>query len=938
MKVRWLQAARKPSHSSLQPLQQEVSDTKIWRRYIRLCWFLLLVYPLLTHLISTNVTTSNTSDLLNVLTKGVSKITLDNGLTILLKEVHTAPVVSVQVWYRVGSRNETPGLSGITHQLEHLMFKGTQSRPVQFGKLFSALGSASNAFTSYDMTAYYGTVGSDKLEALLILEADRMQNVALTTEHLASEKRVVISELQGYENSPDYRLSNAVMQRAFPESNYGLPVGGNKADVEQFTLAQVQDYYQTYYQPSNATLVITGDFDQGTVLEQIRTYFGPIPSSPVSTAPAPLSVVTQTSLAAPIVLKEPGSAPLLDAVYPIPDAQHLDIPALEILDSILSAGRNSRFYPALIESGLATQAHAYVASLMDGGWYNISVTAAVGQLPEIDQVVELTLEKLRNQPITLEELERAKTQVKAGFILSNREIENQASQLAYNQTITEDHCFSDRYLSGIEAVTPADVQRVAQTYLTPTQKTVGYFEPTQWQGQSVAAGIPATQTAEDFTPSEPVDPAQVAKYLPEWSPSSGSDSQALPERWVMENGLTVLLLADPSTPTVTLSGHIRAGNEWDYLTLGGVASMTADNLMSGTQTKTDLAIASTLEDRGASLDFLSLREGVDISGYALSPDLPVVLETLADVLQNATFPQPLLDLSRQRLLTHLQLELDDPGALARRTFQQKIYPQDHPFQGFPTANSLKSISREGILRFYEQHYRPDNMILTLLGDFEVAAVRSHLSRTLGQWQNSQTSTQLEFPDPQLPATIQRVNAPLPGKTQVVTYMGYPGLERHHPLYYAAMLLNQIIGGDTLSSRLGTEIRDRQGLTYGIYSYFAAGLHAGPFAVQMQTAPEDTQTAISSTLALLKQVKGEGITQSELDTAQRSILNSYPVDLADPDMLAQRFLMNEVLGLPIEEIQQLPQRLAAVTMAEVDQAIQAFIHPDRLVIVSAGPVE
>ncbi len=883
-------------------------------------------------------TSSYTPDLLNVLTKDVSKTTLDNGLTILLKEVHTAPVVSVQVWYRVGSRNEASGLSGITHQLEHLMFKGTQSRPVQFGKLFSAIGSASNAFTSYDMTAYYGTVGSDKLETLLILEADRMQNVALTAEHLASEKRVVISELQGYENSPDYRLSKAVMQQAFPESNYGLPVGGSKADVEQFTLTQVQEYYQTYYQPSNATLVITGDFDKGAVLAQIQTCFGNIPSSPVGTSAVSEPVVTQANTASPILLKEPGSAALLDAVYPIPDAQHPDIPALEILDSILSAGRNSRFYPTLIESGLATNAHAYVAALMDGGWYNISVTAAAGQLAEIDQVVESTLEQLRSQPITTEELERAKTQVKAGFILSNREIENQASQLAYNQIVTNDHCFSDRYLSGIEAVTPADVQRVAQTYLTSAQRTIGFFEPTQLEGQPVAAGVPATQTAEDFTPSEPVDPAQVAKYLPDLSTSASSETQSLPERVILENGLTVLLLADHSTPTVTLSGYIQAGNEWDYLTLGGVASMTADNLMSGTKSKDDLAIARALEDRGASLDFLSLREGVDVSGYALSPDLPVVLETLADVLQHATFPQQQLDLSRQRMLTHLQLELDDPGALARRTFQQKIYAQNHPFHGFPTANSLKNISREGILRFYEQHYRPNNMILTLVGDFDEVNVRSQLSHTLGQWQHLQSSTQLDFPEPQLPQFIQRVSAPLPGKTQVVTYMGYPGIERHHPLYYAAMLLNQIIGGDTLSSRLGTEIRDRKGLTYGIYSYFAAGLHAGPFAVQMQTAPEDTQTAISSTLALLKQVKAEGISQSELETAQRSILNSYPVDLADPDMLAQRFLMNEVLGLPIEEIRQLPQKIGAVTMAEINQAIAAFIHPDRVVIVSAGPVE
>lgn len=880
------------------------------------------------------------SDLRHVLTTGVSKICLDNGLTLLLKEVHTAPVVSVQVWYRVGSRNEMPGFNGITHQLEHLMFKGTTSRPVQFGQLFSALGSASNAFTSYDMTAYYGTVGRDKLEPLLILEADRMQNVLLTADQLASEKRVVISELQGYENSPDYRLSRMVMQQAFPDSNYGLPVGGTKADVEQFTLGQVQDYYQRFYQPSNAVLVIVGDFAAAAVQEQVEAIFGDIssPHSPSEVAAPMPGVAAQAVPAPPLILQEPGSAALWEAVYPIPDAQHPDIPALEILDSILSAGRNSRFYPALIESGLATHAHASVAALMESGWYSISVTAAAGQLTEIDQVVEDTLAQLRDQLITSEELERAKTQLKAGFILSNREVENQASQLAYNQIVTGDYCFSDRYLAGLETVTPEDVQRVAQTYLLPAQRTVGFFEPTQFDESPIMGGIPAKQTAEDFTPGEPVDPAQVAAYLPHFPPMEVSDTQALPERLVLENGLTVLLLPDASTPTVTLSGYLRAGNEWDCLTLAGVASLTADNLMSGTTSKDDLALAKILEDRGASLDLLSLREGVDISGYALSPDLPALLAILGEVLQNATFPSQQLELSRQRMLTHLQLDLDDPGALARRTFQQQIYPDSHPFHGFPTESSLKTIRQEDILRFYQEHYTPANLVLMLLGDFDRGEVRSHLHQTLGQWQNPQPSRALTFPEVNLPPAIQSIKVPLPGKTQVVTYMGYPGLERHDPLYYPAMLLNQILGGDTLSSRLGTEIRDRQGLTYGIYSYFAAGLHAGPFAIQMQTAPEDTQTAIASTITLLQQVQDKGITKSELQTAQRSILNSYPVDLADPDLLAQRLLMNEVLGLPIEEIRQLPQRITDVTMTEVEKAIQAYIHPDRLAIVSAGPID
>ncbi|WP_442936537.1 M16 family metallopeptidase, partial [Nostoc sp.] len=210
----------------------------------------------------------------STLTENVRKTVLENGLTVLTKEVHTAPVVTVQVWYKVGSGNEEPGVNGIAHQLEHMMFKGTKNRPIQFGRLFSALGSDSNAFTSYDQTAYYGTVERNKLKALLVLEADRMQNCQIEPEQLASEKRVVISELQGYENSPEYRLNRAVIQAVFPNHAYGLPVGGTKADVEKFEVEQVHKYYRNFYSPDNAVLVIVGDFQTANTLETIKEVFG----------------------------------------------------------------------------------------------------------------------------------------------------------------------------------------------------------------------------------------------------------------------------------------------------------------------------------------------------------------------------------------------------------------------------------------------------------------------------------------------------------------------------------------------------------------------------------------------------------------------------------------------------------------------------------------
>ncbi len=872
-------------------------------------------------------------------TQGVQKTVLDNGLTVLTKEIHTAPVVSVQVWYRVGSRNEGKGESGISHQLEHLMFKGTTDRPVQFGRLFSALGSQFNAFTSYDETAYFGTVQQDKLQALLILEADRMKNSLIGADQLTSEKRVVISELQGYENSPNYRLSRAVMRAAFPNRAYGLSVGGTKADVEKFTVEQVRNYYKTYYSPDNATLVITGDFATEPTLKAVKESFGKLAKNQQSIVNNQQSTVNsqRPTVKTPIVLKEPGSAALLHAVYPLPDIKHPDVPAIDVMDAILTGGRSSRLYQALVESGFASSVSGSAAELIEPGWYEITATAASGQkIEKIAQVLQTSLSQLQEKAVSSEELNRAKTLLQASFVLNNQDISSQASQLGYNQTVAGDYRFIERYLAAIAKVTPEDVQRVAKTYLIPDKQTIGFFEPTQPDGQPGTSSTGSGRTIENFSPGKPVDPAELAKYLPPANSATVSHKQPLPQQFSLANGLQVLLLPDRSVPTINISGQINAGTEFDGNQKAGLANLTAGNLINGTKTKDALTLAKTLEDRGASLDFSASREGVSISGEGLSANLPVLIQTLADVLQNANFPADQLELSRQRALTSLQVQLDDPSTLARRVFQQAIYPANHPFHSFPTDASLKSINRDDVLGFYRQHYRPDTTTLALVGDFDPAKVKDLLNQAFAKWQADGKPPVLNLPKVSLPQTSTRLSKVIPGKAEAVTYIGYNGISRKDPRFYTALVLNQILGGDTLSSRLGTEVRDRLGLTYGIYSGFAAGINPGPFLIEMQTSPTDAQKAIVSTLGLLKQLREQGITEAELNTAKRSITNSYPVELANPSDVASIILNNAVLGLSPSEIRQFPRRIQAVTMAQIQQVIKDLILPENVVIVTAGP--
>jgi zinc protease len=868
-------------------------------------------------------------------TANVKKTVLDNGLTILTKEVHSAPVVTVQVWYKIGSRNEAPGVNGIAHQLEHMLFKGTKDRPVQFGRLFAALGSSFNAFTSYDQTAYFGTVEKNKLTSLLTLEADRMQNATIDTEKLTGEKRVVISELQGYENSPNYRLNRAVQRAAFPTSPYGLTVGGTKADVQKFTPEQVRSYYDSYYAPNNATLVVVGDFDTANLMTKVQETFGKLPRRELKVTQPEITAAT----AAPkrrILLKEPGSTQIAMEVYPLPKAVDPDVPAIDVMNYVLTEGRSSRMYQSIVETGIATSLDGGASNLAEGGWYEISSIVEVGKsLPKLEATIDKEIKLIQTKAATPTEIARAKAQLKAGYLLGNRDINSQARQLGNDQTTTGDYQFTDKYLAGVERVTAADIQRVAKKYLPASQKTIGFFQPTQISGQS-APSEGSKQTSESFSPGEPVDPAEVAKYLPPLDADTTSQKQSLPQEVKFENGLRVFLLPDTSTPTITLSGNIQAGTEYDSLSKAGLANLTATNLMSGTQTKTALELAKTLENRGATLGFGASREGVSLGGNSLSKDLPILIQTLTDVLQNANFPADQVELSRQRALTTLKLELDSPNVVARRKFQQTVYPKNHPFTIFPTAKTLTGLKIADLKTFYSQHYLPSNTMLALVGDFKVADVKRLLESSLGKWSTTATAVKLNYPAAQLPAQQVKVSPPLPGKTQSITLMGNKAIDRKDPRYYSALVLNQILGGDTLSSRLGTEIRDRQGLTYGITSSFAASKQQGTFIVSMQTAPEDAQKATQSTIALLKDLQAKGVTESEVANAKSSIASGYTVDLAAPDEIAGATLGNAIYGLNPNEIIEFPKKIKAVKIEQVNQVAKELISPDRLVVVTAGP--
>jgi zinc protease len=426
-------------------------------------------------------------------TNGVYKTKLQNGLTVLLKEVHTAPVISWWVWYRVGSRHERPGVTGVSHWVEHMLFKGTRKFPGEFSwRAIAREGGLRNAMTWIDWTAYFETMPADKIDFALRLEADRMRGALFPPKEVDSERTVIISERQGHENNPAFRLAEEVQAAAFRVHPYHHEIIGDMADLEGMTRDDLYQHYRRYYAPNNAVAVAVGDFKIREMLARIRQLFGkhaPQPLPALARRPEPEQKGERR-----INLRGEGETAYLEVVYHAPHATNPDFYPMVALDSILAGAssfnlfgggttnKSSRLYRALVEKGLAANVSGGLSPTVDPYLYSIFCTVRPNQTPEVvEKALDAEVERVQNEPVSADELAKAVKQAKAMFAYSAESVTNQGFWLGFTE-IFDSYAWFENYLDRLAAVTEADVQRVAQKYLAKTNRTVGHFIPSQNSG------------------------------------------------------------------------------------------------------------------------------------------------------------------------------------------------------------------------------------------------------------------------------------------------------------------------------------------------------------------------------------------------------------------------------------------------------------------------
>jgi len=885
--------------------------------------------------------------------QSVTETHLANGLTILSKESHAAPVVYFSVWYKVGSRNEISGQTGLSHILEHMMFKGTTDLPPgAIDHLFLTNGGEINASTAEDRTEYHELIASDRLELAARIEADRMENSKFDPTELAHEMTVVRSELEGDNNSPGYDLyTNTFLPEAFEAHPYHWPVIGWRTDVEAVANRRdvIYSYYRNHYMPNNAVVVMVGDFDTKKAVAICQKYFGVYPAGTLEQhhiTPEPPQRGERR-----VTLKRPGTTGQVVIGYHVPETGQPDHYVLDVLSQILTGGRSARLYQSLVEKGLAQSASAGDEDNRDPYLMTFDGTPSAGVTnAALEAGLEAEVTRLQTAPVSAEELARAIKQTEAEFIYQNDSVSQQAATLGRYAVINLPH-YEDNYLDIIRKVTPADIQRVANAYLTADNRTVAYFDP---QPLPPGQAPPPPPVTDNFGAAQPVtDPRQKA-VLAALDKKFNSDTVTVkaasapkPTRVVLPNGMTLIVQENHANKTVAMDGFVRAGSMYDPDGKYGTAAMTAAMLGRGTTTKSALQLALSLESVGANVGIGASTEEAGISGASLSQDFGLTLSTLADELRNPSFPPSQIERLRGQILSGIEDARQDTGgtggagAQAEIAFTQAIYPKGHPFWT-PTldqsAAAIKSLTRDDLLSFYRTYYRPDTTVLVVVGDVNTAAIVRQVTDAFGGWAKPQAPVpSLTIADVGTPAKAPApIVIPLADAPQTSILFGYNGgLTQTTPDYYAAQIMNYTLGGDTFGSRLGKTIRDQNGLAYSVSSGFSASHGSGPFQVFIGANPKNATRAITLMRQIITQEQQYGVTPDEVRQAKLYITGSYPLRLETNAGVAGVLTLAEDYGLGLDFPQRRNAIYNAVTVDQVNAAAKKYLRPSAGVLVIAG---
>jgi zinc protease len=867
--------------------------------------------------------------------EGVTEYSLNNGLKVLLFPDDSSTTTTVNITYKVGSRFESYGETGMAHLLEHMNFKGTPRHP-HIPDEISSHGASANATTADDRTNYFETFPATQanLEWALGLEADRMVHSYIAKKDLDSEMTVVRNEYERGENSPANILRERVLETAYLWHNYGHPTIGARSDIENVPITHLQNFYHTYYQPDNAVLIVTGKFDEAPTLAYIQRVFGAIPK-PTRVLPDPYTVEPPQDGEREVTLRRTGGQKVLVESYHVPADAQADSAALGLLTEMLNDRPSGRLYKQLIETKLAVQANVEAASLHDPGYLMFSVVLTRdGDLPAARAALDKVIAGLTTEPFTEEELQRAKSQELNSYDRLMSHSEQVAFDLSENVAAGDWRLlFWDR--DQMKKVTLADVQRVAGTYLITSNLTVGEFIPDDKPVRAVIPTAPPLNAMlQGYTGSKEVEAGERFDATP-------ANIEAHTKRGSVGALKTAYLEHKSRGGRVNGVISLHFGEVQSLQNLSEVGRFTAAMLMRGTTQHTRQQLQDELTRLNATMNVSGGANGVRVSIETTRDNLPAVLNLAAEVLQHPAFPADQLDEIKRQRLAGIESARSEPQPLASQAESRYLSPYPAgDFRYVPTfdeqAAAVGKVTIQDLQQFHQRFYGASNGEIAFAGSFDPAAVTQALQEDFASWKSPSPYERAAALYKSVPAKTETIETPDKANAVFVSG-GNLQLRDTDPSYPALEVGNAILGGGFLNSRLATRIRQHDGVSYTVGSDVSADPQdpVGSFVVYAICAPQNIGKVETDVHEEVDRALQSGFTPEEIKDAKSGILQSRIVARSTDRDLASTLANHLYLGRDFTWDAQFEQHIQEATPQQIDAAMRRFIDPQTLITVKAG---
>lgn len=869
---------------------------------------------------------------------------LPNGLQVITHVDHRLPLVAVDLWYHVGPLNERPGRTGFAHLFEHMMFEGSEhvGEKAHIRYVQSAGATDVNGTTSYDRTNYFETVPSNQLELALWLESDRMGFLmeGLDRVKLANQRDVVRNERRQHEGAPYSAMDEAATHALFPrEHPYYGDVIGSHADIEAARIADVRDFHQQFYTPTNATVAIAGDFDPKTLRTLLTKYFGPIPSGP---APEPVRVVTAPITSQRrVTVTDTVKLPALSISWLTPAAFTPDAPSSAVAMFALGGAKVSRLDNALVYK---TQMAQRVTCRGDAqkltGISSCTIVARPGvKLEDLEAVAWKEIERLQAEGPTPAEVQAAKATQLTRTITGLQRLGGfggVADTLnRYNQ-YTGDPGYLPKDIAAEEAVTAASAKAAAVRYFAKNAAVVVYCTP----GKKELHDVPRSpeNTDADVKITNPYTPQfEVAQNWRKTAPPAGPAPVVhlpVPQTFTLSNGMQVLLVEDHALPVLSAGVVSRAGSDSNPEGKGGVASLVAQAIAESTESR-DLAAMSSAQERiGTRIGVNASMDAATASMTVLSNNAAAGMDLLADMVQHPAFNPADLERLRKQRLVQISQETDSVSAIASRVGPKLVFG-DHPYGASPTGTtaSITKLTRDDMLAFYKAHYAPSGSALVLAGDVTLAQARTLAETWFGKWTGTAAPPLDLAPSSQMQPT-HVVVVDKPGAPQTALQAYAIGVRQGTPDDPIRSELDYILGG-AFGSRINMNLREEHGYTYGARSGFTQYRAGGPFVASSLVRTDVTGPAAVEMMKEIRNFPSTPPTAAELTAAKTASIQSLPGRFETTDGTAIAMSSIFTFGRPLDYYSTLAAKYNSVTAADIQRVAQRDLHPENMIIVAAG---